>query len=218
MKRIRVVIADDHGLVRAGFSSLLKEVPSLTVVAEARNGREAIELLKKHQPDIVLLDLSMPELSGLEVLAHSKEFPKTRVIVLSMHATEEYVVQARRRGALGYLIKDSAVEELEVAIHSVMKGESYLSPRISRHVVDDHLNKAGGKSNPFDLLTSREREVVKLIAEGNNTKGIAFLLKISVKTVETHRGNLMKKLRINDVAGLVRYAMRAGLVPVETLD
>jgi DNA-binding NarL/FixJ family response regulator len=212
MKRIRILLADDHVLVRAGFRSLLEKLPAFTVVAEAGNGREAIDLLKKHQPDIALVDMAMPGLNGLEVLAHSKEFPKVRVIILSMHATEEYVVQALRGGAAGYLIKDAAIGELKGAIQTVMKGETYLSPGISRRVIENYL---GGKSGPFDQLTSRQREVLRLMAEGNNTKEIAFLLQLSAKTVETHRGHLKKKLGIDDIAGLVRYAMRAGLVPGE---
>jgi DNA-binding NarL/FixJ family response regulator len=210
---IRVLLADDHSLVRAGIRSLLEKIPAVTVVAEAGNGREAINLLRKYQPHIALMDIAMPGLNGLEALTRCKEFPKTRVIILSMHATEEYVVQALRRGAAGYLIKDAAVGELAVAIRSILKGEIYLSSTISRNVIDTYLKRVGDKSGPLDQLTSRQREVLQLIAEGNNTKEIAFLLKLSVKTVETHRGHLMQKLGIHDIAGLVRSAMRGGLVP-----
>lgn len=213
MKRIRVLLADDHALVRAGFRSLLKDIPAVTVVAEAGNGREAINLVRKHQPDIVLMDVAMPGLNGLEALTRCKEFPKTRVLILSMHATEEYVVQALRGGAAGYLIKDAAIGELKLAIQSIMKGETYLSSSISRRVIDTHLKRVVDKSGPLDQLSPRQREVLQLIAEGNNTKEIAFLLKLSVKTVETHRGHLMEKLGIHDIAGLVRFAMRAGLIP-----
>jgi DNA-binding NarL/FixJ family response regulator len=218
MKRIRVLLADDHALVRAGFRSLLEKIPAVTVVAEAGRGREAIELIKKHQPHIVLMDIAMPGLNGLEALTRCKDFPKTRVMILSMHATEEYVAQALRGGAAGYLIKDAAVAELKVAIQSVMKGETYLSASISRRVIDTYLKRVGDKSGPLDPLTSRQREVLQLMAEGNNTKEIAFVLKLSVKTVETHRGHLMTKLGIRDIAGLVRYAMRAGLVPAITTN
>jgi DNA-binding NarL/FixJ family response regulator len=210
---IRVLLADDHSLVRAGIRSLLEKIPAVTVVAEAGNGREAINLLRKYQPHIALMDIAMPGLNGLEALTRCKEFPKTRVIILSMHATEECVVQALRRGAAGYLIKDAAVGELAVAIRSILKGEIYLSSTISRNVIDTYLKRVGDKSGPLDQLTSRQREVLQLIAEGNNTKEIAFLLKLSVKTVETHRGHLMQKLGIHDIAGLVRSAMRGGLVP-----
>jgi DNA-binding NarL/FixJ family response regulator len=213
MKRIRVLLVDDHALVRAGFRSLLNNVPGVRVVAETGNGREAIDLIKKHRPDIVLLDIAMPGLNGLEVLIRCTDFPKTRVMILSMHATEEYVAQALRGGAAGYLIKDAALKELKVAIQSVTRGEIYLSPRISRYVVDNYLKRLGDKSNPPNPLTSRQREVLQLIAEGKNTKEVAFFLKVSVKTVETHRGHLMERLGIHDIAGLVRYAMRAGLVP-----
>jgi DNA-binding NarL/FixJ family response regulator len=213
MKRIRILLADDHVLFRAGLRSLLEKVRALSVIAEAGNGREALDLIRQGRPDIVLMDIAMPGLNGLEALTRCKEFPKTRVIVLSMHATEEYIVQALRGGAAGYLIKDAAVKELKVAIQSVMKGETYLSPSISRRVIDTYLKRSGDKSDPLNPLTSRQREVLQLIAEGNNTKEIAFLLKLSVKTVETHRGHLMERLGIHDIAGLVRYAMRVGLIP-----
>ena len=213
MKQIRILLADDHVLFRAGLRSLLRKIRAFSVIAEAGNGREAIDLIRKDRPDVALMDIAMPGLNGLEALTRCKDFPKTRVIVLSMHATEEYVVQALRGGAAGYLIKDAAVEELKVAIQSVMKGETYLSPSFSRRLIDTCLSRAGDKSDLLNPLTSRQREVLQLIAEGNNTKEIAFLLKVSVKTVETHRGHLMERLGIHDIAGLVRFAMRAGLIP-----
>jgi DNA-binding NarL/FixJ family response regulator len=216
MNKTRILLADDHQLVRAGFRSLLKEIPSTQVVAEASDGREAIELVKKHRPDVVLMDVAMPHLNGLEAVARiRKEFPDTKVMILSMHANEEYVVQALRAGASGYLIKDAAVGELGQAIRAVMKGETYFSPQISKRAIENYLARIDGNHEPLEKLTPRQREVMQLIAEGNNTKEIAFFLKVSVKTVEAHRTQLMRRLRINDIPSLVRYAMRAGLVPGE---
>jgi DNA-binding NarL/FixJ family response regulator len=216
MKKTRVLLADDHGLVRAGFRSLLEKIPSVEVVAEARDGREALALLKTHRPDVVLMDIAMPSLNGLEAVARaSKEFSNTRVIILSMHTNEEYVVQALRAGASGYVIKDAAVAELGLAIQAVTSGGTYLSPRISKAMIEAYLDRVGDECSPLEQLTPRQREIVKLIAEGNSTKEIAFLLNVSVKTVETHRGQLMDKLGIHDIPGLVRYAIRAGLVPPE---
>jgi len=216
MKKTRVLLADDHGLVRAGFRSLLEKIPSVEVVAEARDGREALALLKTHRPDVVLMDIAMPSLNGLEAVSRaSKEFSSTRVIILSMHTNEEYVVQALRAGASGYVIKDAAVAELGLAIQAVTSGGTYLSPRISKAMIEAYLDRTGDKRSPLERLTPRQREIVQLIAEGNSTKEIAFLLNVSVKTVETHRGQLMDKLGIHDIPSLVRYAMRAGLVPTE---
>jgi DNA-binding NarL/FixJ family response regulator len=216
MKKTRVLLADDHGLVRAGFRSLLEKIPSVEVVAEARDGREALALLKTHRPDVVLMDIAMPSLNGLEAVARaSKEFSSTKVIILSMHTNEEYVVQALRAGASGYVIKDAAVAELGLAIQAVTSGGTYLSPRISKTMIEAYLDRTGDKRSPLERLTPRQRETVQLIAEGNTTKEIAFLLNVSVKTVETHRGQLMDKLGIHDIPSLVRYAMRAGLVPPE---
>jgi DNA-binding NarL/FixJ family response regulator len=216
MKKIRVLLADDHGLVRAGFRSLLEKIPSVEVVAEACDGREALALLKTHRPDVVLMDIAMPSLNGLEAVAHaSKEFSNTRVIILSMHTNEEYVVQALRAGASGYVIKDAAVSELGLAIQAVTSGGTYLSPRISKAMIEAYLDRTSDKCSPLERLTPRQQEIVQLIAEGNSTKEIAFLLNVSVKTVETHRGQLMDKLGIHDIPGLVRYAMRVGLVPPE---
>lgn len=215
---IRIILADDHTLVRAGLLSLLQKSRDVVVVAEASNGREALRLIEEHQPDIVLVDISMPELNGLDVAAHVKrDWPYVRVVMLSMHANEEYVLQALRSGAVGYLLKDSSMEELGLAIKAVMRGETYLSPAISRHVVDDYLRRVGEMvkdedQSPFVQLTARQREVLQLIAEGNSTKEIAAKLNISIKTVETHRAHLMERLNIHDVAGLVRYAIRIGLI------
>jgi DNA-binding NarL/FixJ family response regulator len=215
-KKTRIMLADDHQLVRAGFRALLKQVPAFEVVAEAKDGREALDLFKKHRPDVVLIDIAMPKLNGLEAIARiTKDSPNARVIVLSMHTNQEYVMQAIQAGARGYLIKGDAVSELKAAIKEVIDGELYLSPSISKHLTHGDLQRAGVRYDPLAKLTSRQREILQLIAEGNNTKEIAFLLKLSVKTVEAHRAQLMQRLGINDIPSLVRQAMRAGLVPPE---
>ena len=216
MNTARVLLADDHVLVRAVIRSLLEKITGIEVVAEAGDGREALELIEKHLPNVVLMDIAIPELNGLEALARAtKEFSGVKVIILSMHANEEYVLQALRAGARGYLLKDAAVAELELALRAVTRGETYLSPRISKRVIDSYLERLGNERLLREELTPRQREIVQLIAEGKSTKEIAFLLTVSVKTVEAHRAQLMERLGIHDVAGLVRYAMRVGLVPPE---
>jgi DNA-binding NarL/FixJ family response regulator len=215
-KKTRIMLADDHQLVRAGFRALLKQIPAVEVVAEASDGRQALDLFKKHRPDVILIDIAMPKLNGLEAISRiTREFPNAMVIVLSMHANHEYVVQAVQSGARGYLIKDDAVSELKAAIKGVTAGQLYLSPSISKHVTPGDLEKVGVRYDPLARLTTRQREILQLIAEGNNTKEIAFLLKVSVKTVEAHRTQLMQRLGINDIPSLVRQAMRSGLVPPE---
>lgn len=213
MSLIRVLLVDNHTLVRAGLRALLQSLDDIEVVAEANDGREALRLVESHQPDVVLMDVAMPEMNGLEATARVvKEFPQVRVIILSMHANEEYVLQALRTGAVGYVLKDSGVSELELALKAISRGETYLSPAVSKHVVADYVRRVGGESNPLEQLTPRQREILQLLAEGRSTKEIAQLLYISIKTVETHRSQLMERLNIHDVAGLVRYAIRVGLV------
>jgi DNA-binding NarL/FixJ family response regulator len=215
-KKTRILLADDHQLVLAGFRALLKQVPAVEVVAEAVDGREVLDLFKKHRPDVILIDIAMPKLNGLEAIARiTKEFPNAIAIVLSMYANQEYVVQAMQAGARGYLIKEDAVSELKAAIKAVTDGELYLSPRISKDLSRGQLERVGVRYDPLTKLTPRQREILQLIAEGNNTKEIAFLLKLSVKTVEAHRTQLMQRLGINDIPSLVRQAMRSGLVPGE---
>jgi DNA-binding NarL/FixJ family response regulator len=215
-KPLRVMLADDHALVRAGIRALLEAIPAVEVVAETGNGREAVRLVNTHHPDVVLMDVAMPGLNGLEAAARVyKECPKVKVIMLSMHANEEYVWRALQAGARGYLLKDATATELEVALKALTKGDMYLSPAVSRHVIEDYIRRVGGHPGTLQALTARQREVLQLIAEGRTTKEIAHLLEVSVKTVETHRAQLMERLGIHDVAGLVRYAIRAGLV---TLD
>ena len=216
MTQVRVLLADDHVLVRAGIRALLEGLEGVAVVAEAGNGGEVLELARKHRPDIVLLDISMPGIGGLEASAQLKqELPEVRVVMLSMHANEEYVLQALRAGAVGYMLKDSATAELELALQAVMQGETYLSPPISRQVVEGYVQRVGAEQPAADHLTPRQRQVLQLIAEGLSTKEIAYRLELSVKTVETHRAQLMERLQIRDIAGLVKYAIRNGLVSSE---
>lgn len=212
MNRVRVLLADDHALVRAGIRALLEGLDGVGVVAEAGNGAEVLDLAREHRPDVVLLDISMPGMSGLDASAQlRRELPEVRVVMLSMHANEEYVLQALRAGAVGYLLKDSATAELEIALKAVMQGETYLSPPISRQVVDGYVQRVGAEQPGPDILTPRQRQVLQLIAEGRSTKEIAYHLDLSVKTVETHRAQLMERLQIRDIAGLVKYAIRSGL-------
>ncbi|MEX2198966.1 MAG: response regulator transcription factor [Burkholderiales bacterium] len=216
MARLRVLLVDDHALVRAGIRSLLQELADVEVVAEASDGAQALQIAEREQPDVVLMDIAMKGMNGLEAAAKLRERqPGVKVVILSMHTSEEYVLLALRAGAAGYLIKDSATAELGLALNSVMRGETYLSPAISRQVVDGYVQRVGTGAGA-DPLTLRQREVLKHIAEGRSTKEIAFELDLSVKTIETHRAQIMERLGIRDVAGLVRYAMRVGIVPPET--
>ena len=210
---IRLLLADDHMLIRASLRSLLTEFAGVEVVAEASDGREAFEMVGLHLPDVVLMDISMAGLNGLEATRLiRKEFPQVQVIVLSMHAGERHVLQALRAGASGYILKESAPRELELAIESVARGKLFLSPTISRQVIEVFLGQAGGQADPLDQLTPRQREILQLIAEGHSSKQIAHRLDASVKTIESHRASLMDRLDIHDIAGLVRYAIRQGLV------
>lgn len=214
MTPIRILLADDHTLLRAGIRSLLEKMHGVKVIGEAADGREAVALVKAESPNVVLMDVAMAGLNGLEATVRIlKDHPQTRIIILSMHDNEEYVLQTLRAGAAGYLLKDAATVELELAIQSVARGETYLSPAISRRVIDDYVGRTTGHKGLTDILTSRQREILQLIAESKSTKEIAFLLNLSVKTVETHRTQLMERLNIHDVAGLVRYAVRIGLIP-----
>jgi DNA-binding NarL/FixJ family response regulator len=215
MTPARVLIAEDHALVRAGLRKLLEGLSGIEVVGEAGDGRAALEQVASKRPDIALLDIAMPGLNGLEAAEKIVgDHPETRVILLSMHANEEYVLQALRAGVSGYVMKDAALAELELAIAAVRRGDTYLSPTVSRHV-GEYVRRTGGEPTPRESLTPRQREILQLIAEGHSTKKIAGTLKVSVKTVETHRSALMEKLDIHDVAGLVRYAIRIGLVTPE---
>ena len=213
---MRVLLADDHVLVRAGIRALLEALPEVEVVAEVSDGRAAIQQLLLTRPDIAFLDIGMPGLNGIEVAERAaREVPATRVVMLSMHNTSSHVARALRAGAAGYLLKDAAADELPVLLRAVSQGETYLSPSIAKHVVDGFLQRGNGDSEPaapLDGLTPRQREILQLVAEGRSTKEVAQLLDLSIKTVETHRSQIMARLDIHDVAGLVRFAIRNGLV------
>ena len=214
---IRVILADDHTLVRAGIRVLLEKLPGVEVVAEAGDGREVLNLIKLHRPDVVLMDITMPGLSGLEVAERlNKQLPKVRIIMLSMHHNEEYVWRALKAGATGYLLKKAATAELATALQRVTQGEIYLSKEISDGLPKNFaLDGIASRKSPLEQLSGRQREILQLIAEGQNTKGIADLLKVSPKTIEYHRIKLMDCLNVHDVAGLVRFALRVGLIPPE---
>ena len=206
---IRVILADDHAVVRQGIKSLL-EREGIQVIAEAEDGWEAIQLAVKHSPDIAVIDISMPSLNGLDAARELKRAaPKTKALFLTLHEEPEYLMQALQAGGKGYVLKNQAAGDLIRAIHLVHRGEIYLSPGMSTAVVHAYLSKS---DMPADPITSRERQVLQLIAEGKSTRDIASLLGISVKTADSHRSRLMGKLDIHEVATLVRYAVRKGLV------
>jgi DNA-binding NarL/FixJ family response regulator len=216
-RSIRVLIADDHHLVRAGLRNLIKSFEEIKVVAEAADGREAVLLADQHRPSLVLMDISMPSLNGLEATRRIvKSHPQIAVLVLSMHTAEDYVLQAFSAGARGYVIKEAAPVELELAIRAVHRGEVFISPALSGRVVELYLDSAPSGSQAIERLSPRQREVLQLIAEGRSTKQIAALLDSSIKTVEAHRAQIMLRLGIRDVPGLVRYAIRHGLVSSES--
>lgn len=213
MSSIRVILADDHTLVRAGIRSLLESIDSVEVLADCGDGREALGLIDEHRPDVAVLDIGMPGLNGLEVARRAAQAsPQTRVIILSMYADPSYVRQALKAGVSGYLLKGAAVSELSLALTAVMRGEKYLTPKVSQTVVEGFLRDGDQDGEPLEELTNRQREILQLIAEGRSTRDMAELLDVSVKTIETHRLRLMDRLGIHDVPGLVRFAIRAGLV------
>jgi DNA-binding NarL/FixJ family response regulator len=214
---IRVLIADDHDLVRAGIRALLQGIAGVEVVAEAGEGREVLRLVEIHRPNVVLMDVLMPGLNGLEATARiTDEYPNVRVLILSMNSAEEFVIQAIRAGATGYLLKNARIAELEQALRAAAQGQTYLSPPISGHVIDDYRSRLQMEIGPLDRLTARQREVLQLVAEGRSTKEIAKLLGVTVKTVETYRARLMEALGIHDIAGLTRYAVRMGIISADS--
>jgi DNA-binding NarL/FixJ family response regulator len=207
---IRVLLADDHKLVRAGFRAMLDSLGGMEIVGETGDGREALELIRTQHPDVALLDITMPGLTGIEVAMRVvHEAPDVRVIILSMHTSEDYIARAVRAGVSGYLLKNADPVELELALRAAMNQEMYFSPSVSKQLVQAYTRRLGRDEDP---LTARQREVLQLIAEGKPTKEIAQILDLSVKTVETHRKELMERLGIHDVPGLVRYAIRIGLI------
>ena len=209
----RIVIAEDHTSLREGLRALLSSEAELRVVGEAKDGREAIQRVEQLEPDLILMDLSMPKMNGVEAIREIKNrIPETRVLALTVHKAEEFVLEVLQAGADGYVLKDASSEELVMAIRSVLGGQRYLSPAVSQLVIDGYLAGRKTYESPWDKLTKREREILKLIAEGHKNKEIADFLCISVKTVEKHRANLMKKLDLHSAAALTAYAMERGLV------
>src|SRR5271157_1107674 len=210
MKRIRILLADDHGVVRQGFKMILSAEADMEIVGEAGNGREAVELAERLKPDIVVMDVAMPELNGIEATRRLAESaPHARVLALSMHKDSVYVRETLRAGARGYLLKDSGANDLVAAVRAVASGEGYLSPAVSNAVLDDYRRHV---TNAIDLLTSREREVLQMLAEGKTNKEIAVTLNLSVYTVDAHRGHIMEKLNLHSINELVRFAVRNGLI------
>jgi DNA-binding NarL/FixJ family response regulator len=210
MKRIRILLADDHAVVRQGFKMILGSQPDMEIVGEAGNGREAVTLAEQFKPDVVVMDVAMPELNGIEATRRlALSAPHTRVVALSMHKDSVYVREILRAGARGYLLKDSVAADLVHAVRAVASGEGYLSPAVSNAVLDDYRRHV---TNPIDLLTSREREVLQMLAEGKTNKEIAGVLNLSVYTVDAHRGRIMEKLNLHSINELVRFALRNGLI------
>jgi len=213
---LQIVLADDHTLVRAGIRALVERIPNLEVVAEASDGREVLEILQSSHVDLVLMDIGMPGLNGIEAASRiSRDFPEVRVLMLSMHRNEEYYWQALKAGAAGYILKKAATAELQAAIEAVSAGGNYVSQELAAASHAHGPNSIGGAA-PLERLTARQREILQLIAEGQNTKSIASVLNVSPKTVEYHRAQLMERLRIFDVPGLVRFALQVGLITHDT--
>jgi DNA-binding NarL/FixJ family response regulator len=217
ISRIKVLLADDHPIVRAGIRAELEKLPDVQLVGEASDGREALELVRAHLPNVVFMDISMRGLNGLEATARiTSEFPQVRVMILSMHQNEEYFWQALKAGAAGYLLKKAATAELATALRRVAGGEIYLAREMSNRLVRKlPLQQIAHQKSPLEQLTDRQREILQLIAEGQTTKAIALILKVSPKTVEYHRAKLMERLNIYDIPGLVRFALQSGLISQE---
>ena len=215
MRRIRILIADDHKLMRTGLRLLIEQQSDISVIGEAGDGRETVSLAKSQRPDVVVMDISMPNLNGIEA-AHqiTQDHPEIGVVILSMHSDESYVLRALKAGVKGYLLKDSAESDLILAVRAVAGGKSFFSPAVSKVLLDDYVRKLkrSGAEDAYDLLTPREREILQLVAEGKSNKDVANLLNLSVYTVETHRSNMMQKLRLKSVPELTLYAVRKGLI------
>ena len=215
MDPIRILLADDHNVMRDGLRLLLERQPDMTVVAEASEGREAVQLSEQHRPDVVVMDVAMPLLNGIEATRRiTATLPQTAVVILSMHDDESYVIRSVKAGARGYLLKDSVKADLIAAIRAVRQGKSFFSPRISRILHDDYLSQfeIRGVDDSYDLLTDREREILQLVAEGNTNKEIANLLNVSLYTVDTHRTHILQKLDLHSVPEVILYAVRKGII------
>jgi len=213
--QIRILIADDHTVIRSGLKLLLEQQPDFRVVAEANDGREAVELVLKEHPEVAILDIGMPLMNGIEATQQivTKE-PRTQVVILSMHSDEGYVLRALKAGAKAYILKNSAETDLIRAVHSVAEGKSFFSPAISKMLLEDYVRQIRDKNveDSYDLLTPREREVLQLLAEGRTNKEVANLLKLSVYTVDAHRGNILQKLNLHGVPEMILYAVRKGII------
>jgi DNA-binding NarL/FixJ family response regulator len=215
MSRIRVLLADDHKMIRAGLRLVLEQSPDITVAGEADDGRQAVALALELKPNVVVMDVGMPNLNGIEASLHVKQaLPETAIVMLSMHSDEGYILRALRAGATGYILKDSAEADLVAAVRAVAEGKSFFSPKVSRILLEDYMRKLrkSGAEDSYDLLSAREREILQLVAEGKSSKEIANLLNLSVYTVETHRGNIMQKLNLRGIPELILYAVRKGIV------
>jgi len=215
MRKIRIVLADDHQLFRRGLRVLLEQQPDLTVVAEAKDGREAVTAVQAQKPDVLVIDIGMQNLNGIEAARQLTEtHVETAIVILSMHSDETYVLRALKAGAKGYLLKDSAEADLIRAIHAVADGKSFFSPAVSKVLLDDYMRKLqrSGAEDAYDLLTPREREILQLVVEGKSNKEVANMLNLSVYTVETHRSNVMEKLNLKGVPELILYAVRKGII------
>jgi DNA-binding NarL/FixJ family response regulator len=215
MNSIRVLLADDHKLIRAGLRLVVEQQPDLSVVGEADDGRQAVELAKSLKPNVVVMDIGMPNLNGIEAARQIREIrPDAAVVMLSMHSDEGYVLRALRAGARAYLLKDSATTDLVQAIRAVVEGKSFFSPAVSKVLLQDYMRKLqrSGAEDSYDLLSPREREVLQLVAEGKSNKEVASLLHLSVYTVETHRAKIMQKLNLKGVPELILYAVRKGII------
>ena len=217
MDKTTVLVADDHTILRQGIKSLLANEEEIEVIGEAKNGREALTIIEETLPDVILMDIAMPGLNGLEATRRiKKKFPRMKVLVLTMYTNEEYIFQILNAGANGYLVKETAFQDLISAIKAVYKNEAFMSPSISKKVINSYIKRAqNDEKETCEILTTREREILQLIAEGNSSKKIAELLFISPKTVETHRTHIMDKLNIHNRTGLVKYAIRKGIVDVD---
>ena len=210
----RIVLVDDHTLVRAGLRALIETLPGMTVAAEAGDGQGGLQAVRAEQPDVLITDVSMGDMTGLELTERVRAaFPQVRVLILSMFVTDEYVMRALKAGASGYLLKDAAQHELEIALHAALRGETYLSPGASKRLVERVTGQA--PAGPLEVLTPRQRQILKLVAQGEHPKEIAHRLGLSRKTVDAHRAQIMERLRVDDLPGLVRLAIREGLISSE---
>jgi two-component system, NarL family, response regulator NreC len=215
MKTIRILLADDHTVVRKGLRLLLESQPGFTVIADAADGRETVTLVERHQPEVVVMDVAMPVLNGIEAARQiTAKFPQVAIVFLSMHADEGYVLRALKAGARAYLLKDSAEYDLINAIRAVVEGKAFFSPAISKLLVEDYMRQMREREveDSYELLTTREREILQLLAEGKNNKDVANLLNLSLYTVETHRSNIFQKLNLHSGAELILYAVRKGVI------